>query len=63
MRYRIVMLPFLGQVHITVTEWNSQLGNVDARSNSYVMEPDDGETEHLYSVLSWLAGEIAADQS
>jgi hypothetical protein len=62
MRYRIVMLPFLGQVHITVTEWDSQLGNVSQNNRSFVCDPDDCETEHLYSVLSWLAGEIAASQ-
>jgi hypothetical protein len=60
MRYRIIMLPFLGQVHITVTRWNSQLGDVSQSSESFVMEPDDGETEHLYSILAWLAGEVAS---
>jgi hypothetical protein len=62
MRYKILLLPFLDEVHITVHAFGEELGRPASRSQSYVMHAYDGETEKLYSVLSFLASEVAADE-
>jgi hypothetical protein len=62
MRYRIIMLPFMEQVMITVTHFGEELGSPPTFKDSYTMTAEDGETDKLWSVLSWLASEVAADQ-
>lgn len=59
MRYKITIIPFMDYAHITVTGYPEEPWSVENK-RSYVMPPSEGETEHLYSVLSWLAGEIAS---
>lgn len=61
MRYKILMIPFMDEVHITVHSFGEELGKPANRSRTYVMYPYDGETEKLYSVLSFLASEVAAE--
>ena len=62
MRYKITIIPFLNDVHITVTGYPEELGALAKVPQTFVMTSDDGETEYLYSILSFLAGEIASYQ-
>jgi hypothetical protein len=59
-RYKILVIPFLDEVHITVQGFGEELGRPAHQSRTYVMYAYDGETDKLYSVLSFLASEIAA---
>jgi hypothetical protein len=63
MRYKITIVPFMSDVHITVTSIGEEIGSADRVPHSYVMLDEEGETDKLYDILSWLAAEIAADQS
>ena len=62
MRYKILLIPFLDEVHITVQAFGEELGQPANRSRTYVMYAYDGETDKLYSILSFLASEVAASQ-
>lgn len=62
MRYKILLIPFLDEVHITVQAFGEELGRPAHRSSTYVMYAYDGETEKLYSVLSFLASEVASSE-
>jgi hypothetical protein len=61
-RYRIIMLPFMDKVMVTVTHFGEELGTPPTYKDSYTMTPEDGDTDKLWSVLSWLAGEVAATE-
>jgi hypothetical protein len=63
MRYKILLIPFLDEVHITVQAFGEELGIPSHQQRTYTMYAYDGETEKLYSVLSFLASEVAASQS
>jgi hypothetical protein len=60
MRYRIIILPFLDRNHVTITSWDSQLGEASKRVRFWDMGPEltDGE---LWSILTILAGDVAAE--
>jgi hypothetical protein len=60
MRYKILVIPFLNEVHITVQGFGEELGTPARSIRTYVMYDFDGETDKLYSILSFLAGEVAA---
>lgn len=62
MRYVITIIPFMDDVFIQVKGYGEELHLPERVKDSWRMTPEMGETEHLYSILSWLAGEIAADQ-
>jgi hypothetical protein len=62
MRYKIIVLPFLDEVHCTVTRYGEELGTPPKAARTYVMTSFDGEPEHLYSILSFLASEVAAEE-
>jgi hypothetical protein len=61
MRYVITIIPFMDSVHIHVKGYGEELHLPTLTKETFTMEPEDGETEYLYSILSWLASEIAAD--
>lgn len=63
MRYKITVIPFMDDVHITVAQYGEEIGTRVKGARSYAMMSEDGETDKLYDVLSWLAAEIAADAS
>lgn len=63
MRYKIFLIPFMDEVHITVQAYGEELGRPANRASTYVMNAYDGETDKLYSILSFLAQEVAASQS
>lgn len=60
MRYKITLIPFLEDVHITVWAFGEEIGSPMREAKTYVMMAGEGETDKLYDVLSWLAGEVAA---
>ena len=60
MRYVITIIPFMDDVHIHVKGYGEELHLPTLTKKVFTMTPEDGETEYLYSILSWLAGEIAA---
>jgi len=62
MRYKITIIPFLDDAHITIAEYGEEIGTRVKAAKTYVMMSEDGETDKLYDVLSWLAAEVAADQ-
>jgi len=62
MRYKITIIPFMDDMHITVAQYGEEIGTRVQGAKTYFMTPEEGETDKLYDVLSWLAAEIAADQ-
>jgi hypothetical protein len=60
MRYKITIIPFLDDAHITVAEYGEEIGTRVKGATTYVMTPEEGETDKLYDMLAWLAAEIAA---
>jgi hypothetical protein len=62
MRYKIVMLPFMGRYHVTLSWWDPSDPEAGKRCATYDVGPEDCQTEHLHSLLSFLAGEEAASR-
>jgi hypothetical protein len=62
MRYKITIIPFLDDSHITIAEYGEEIGTRVKAARTYVMSSEEGETDKLWDVLSWLAAEVAADQ-
>lgn len=63
MRYKLVLLPFMGRVHATLTWWDPSDPRAGTRVQTWDIGPEDTETEHLYALLSYIAGDMAADQN
>lgn len=63
MRYVITIIPFMGDVHIHVKGYGEELNTPTLQRETFAMTSEDGETEYLYSILAWLASEIAASAS
>lgn len=55
MRYRIVMLPFLGRYHVTITFWDPNGESYDKVVRFYDIGPEHVHTERPEEVLAWLA--------
>lgn len=55
MRYRIVMLPFMGRYHCTITQWDPNGESFDRTKRFYDIGPEMVHTEVLEEVLMWLA--------
>jgi hypothetical protein len=61
MRYKITLIPFLDDVHITISAYGEEIGTRVQSARTYIMTAEEGETDKLYDVLGWLAAEVAAD--
>jgi|KBSMisStaDraftv2_1062788.scaffolds.fasta_scaffold453658_2 hypothetical protein len=60
MRYKITIIPFLDDVHITIAAYGEEIGTRVKAANTFIMTSEEGQTDKLWDVLSWLAGEVAA---
>jgi len=62
MRYRIIILPFLDRYHVTMTSWDSQLGESSKRVAFWDVGPEHISSFQAWAILSYVAGDLAADE-
>jgi len=55
MRYRIIMLPFLGRYHVTITSWEPNGESMEKHTSFYDVGPEHCHTERPEEVLQWVA--------
>ena len=60
MRYKLVLLPFLGRIHATLTWWDPNFPMEGERVQQWDIGEEHCHTERPYEVLSYIAGDLAA---
>jgi hypothetical protein len=59
MRYRLVVLPFMGRYHITLVEWEPNGEEFAKHSRFYDVGPEHCDVTSLASVLQWLSWNLS----
>jgi len=59
-RYRLILLPFLDRYHVTLTSWDSQVGEASKRVLFWDIGEEDIGEPHIWSLLTFVASEIAS---
>jgi hypothetical protein len=60
MRYRLILLPFLERYHVTLTSWDSQIGDGSKRVDFWDIGPEDVGRPEIWALLAFVASEKAA---
>lgn len=63
MRYKLVVIPFMGRSHVTLTSIPPPYGDAPRVWFWDVGEEDVKHPDELYELLSYIAGDLAASAS